>query len=228
MAIPTITRHVDEDLSAMRRSIDSLDRDTIADAIQAVGFECTDCGACCRGDGSKAHVATVFPDEARELLDPTEEWRDVVRPIPYGLDDDGTGLTIEWALEADGCGDCRFLEMDDETSRCTRYEDRPSICRTYPFTLAASPEAPPQGAAVEAVGPVVAHECEGLGREIDRASALSLADALLERAETSIEEAAAVRETLASTPPDIPTTVADSEGYKRPDGTLDSDGTSQR
>lgn len=218
---------VDDDLAAMHRGVMDLDRDDIADAIETIGFECTDCGACCRSDDEGDHVATVFPDEVRTLAAGDEDWRDVARPIPYGLDD-GTGLTIEWSLASDACGDCRFLEGDGDESRCGRYERRPSICRTYPFTLAASPEAPPQGEAVKHHGPVTAHECEGLGREIDREAALALADELLERAHRSIAEAAAVRATLSAPPPDDATIIADSEGYKRPDGTPATDSESQR
>lgn len=204
----------------MRSAIDRLDTDAIADAIQAIGFECTDCGACCRGDDESPHTATVFPSEARRLAEPDDAWRDVVRPMPYGLDDDGTGVTLEWAIQTTSCGDCRFLEQADGDSHCTRYASRPSICRTYPFTLRASPEAPPQGDAVDAEGPVIAHECEGLGRDIDRDRAEALAEELLERAMTSLDEATAVRGHLRRDDVDADgAVVIDSEGPKRPDGT---------
>lgn len=221
---------MDSDLEAVAAAIDGLDRDTIATAVQEIGFECTDCGACCRGTDGDPHTATVFPAEARDLVDADASWSAVVRPVPFGLDADGRGTTLEWALQTDGCGDCRFLDQAGETTACTRYDDRPSICRTYPFTLAASLEAPPQGEPVDAAGPVVAHECEGLGRAIDRERALALADELLDRAHRSLQEAAGVRATLAEGDPpgDEPTVVADSEGYKRPDGTALTGRKSQR
>lgn len=213
----------------MHEAIGELDLEEVADAIQSIGFECTNCGACCRGD-TDDHVATVFPDEVRRLQSPGESWRDVARPLPFGLDPDGVGTTLEWAIQTASCGDCRFLDERDGKTRCTRYADRPSICRTYPFTLSDSPEAPPQGEAVDAAGPVIAHECEGLGRAIDRADALDLARELLDRATTSIEEAAAVRAHLNQADPSTveSTTVIDSEGVKRADGTALSDGNSQR
>jgi len=71
----------------------SLDVDNLADAIETVGFECTRCGACCKGhepedagdaaadadadaDGSgerEPHTATVFPDEVRRVRDGLNE-----------------------------------------------------------------------------------------------------------------------------------------------------------
>jgi Fe-S-cluster containining protein len=136
----------------------------LADAIEAIGFECTRCGGCCKAaegeDGEQEpHTATVFPDEVRALQDsdeydhrsgdaapgsssaPSLEWRDVARPMPYGLtesDDDLTGEddlegeddpegekgqegegglageTFEWALQTDDCGDCTFYEENDD------------------------------------------------------------------------------------------------------------------
>ncbi len=223
-------RSVNDDLVSMRAAIDELDRAEVADAIETIGFECTDCGACCRGDDADEHVATVFPDEARQLMEEDEQFRDVVQPMPFGLGHDGTGVTIEWSLPTDDCGDCRFLKFEDEQSHCTRYDRRPSICRTYPFTLRDSPEAAPQGEAIETVGPVVAHECEGLGTHIDRASALTLADELIERARRSIEEGMSVRGHLAQQVPDTAasTVVIDSEGPKTAAGTPIDDERPQR
>jgi len=66
---------------------------------------------------------------------------------------------------------------------------------------------------------VRAHECEGLGRDIDRADAESLAAALKERAVRELEEAIGVRDAYepASADPGA-VVVHDSEGAKRPDG----------
>ena len=118
----------------------------LADAIETVGFECTRCGACCKAvegdDGHEPHTATVFPDEVRDLQDAGDEpydWRDVARPMPYGLaegDDGPEGETFEWALQTDACGDCTFYQEDDDgTGVCTVHGGRPLICRTYPFSV---------------------------------------------------------------------------------------------
>jgi Fe-S-cluster containining protein len=196
----------------------------LADAIESIGFECTRCGACCTAHDDDPHTATVFPDEVRELQDATgDDWRDVARPMPYGLTErgDGTtaGETFEWALATDGCGDCAFYaEDDDGTGACTVHPDRPLVCRTYPFSVALGGTSQPLGEAVDAEGMVRAHECEGLGRDISRADAEDLARALKERAVRELEEAIAVRERYEPTDVDG-VVVHDSEGQKRPDGT---------
>jgi hypothetical protein len=241
----------------------------LADAIESIGFECTRCGACCKGydaesddeeeagDGTDAgrgdttdadatdgatpeqadadgchdgttrepHTATVFPDEVRRLQAATDyDWRDVARPMPYGLretDAGPTGETFEWALQTDACGDCTFYrEADDGTGACAVHEDRPLVCETYPFSVALGGTAQPMGEAVDREGLVRAHECEGLGRDISRADAEDLAAALKERAVRELEEAIALRDRYAPATTDPGEVVVhDSEGPKRPDGT---------
>ena len=214
----------------------------LADAIEAIGFECTRCGGCCTAvetddADTEPHTATVFPDEVRRLqsaaADAGEEpydWRDVARPMPYGLDGtDGEleGETFEWALGTDGCGDCTFYtESEDGTGACTVHEDRPLVCRTYPFSIKSLSDdskggmgtTEPMGGVVDHEGMVRAHECEGLGRDISREDAEELAAALKERAIRELEEAIGVRDNYE--PTDVEGVVVhDSEGQKRPDGT---------
>ncbi|QCC58403.1 YkgJ family cysteine cluster protein [Natrinema thermotolerans] len=202
----------------------------LADAIESIGFECTRCGACCKADDADDHTATVFPDEVRNLEESDEydeeyDWRDIARPMPYGLSetDDGglEGETFEWALQTDDCGDCTFYEEDDAgTGACTAHDDRPLICRTYPFSVALAGTSQPMGEAVDEAGMVRAHECEGLGRDISRDDAEELARALKERAVRELEEAIAVRDEYAPVDPDPGEVVVhDSEGAKRADGT---------
>ncbi|AHF98760.1 hypothetical protein HALLA_07710 [Halostagnicola larsenii XH-48] len=203
------------------------------------------------GDGStdaeatEAHTATVFPDEVRTLLEgasdevdsdreprelavdgaTADEWRDVARPMPYGLteDEDGDleGETFEWALQTTACGDCVFYEEDERgVGGCVAHEDRPLICRTYPFSVALAGTSQPMGEAVDEEGLVRAHECEGLGRDISRVDAEDLAGALKERAVRELEEAIAVRDNYEPTSPGRDGVVVhDSEGPKRADGT---------
>jgi Fe-S-cluster containining protein len=203
----------------------ALDVSDLADAIASIGFECTRCGACCKADADDPHTATVFPDEVRELTDGDRDWRDVARPMPYGLDD-GTGETFEWALQTDDCGDCTFYEESDGTGRCTVHEDRPLICETYPFSIKSLSDdikggmgtTEPMGGVVDHEGMVRAHECEGLGRDISREDAEELAAALKERAIRELEEGIGVRDNYEPTDVDG-VVVHDSEGQKRPDGT---------
>ncbi|MGQ5515812.1 YkgJ family cysteine cluster protein [Halococcus saccharolyticus] len=206
-----------------------LDVAELADAIESIGFECTRCGACCKAAETDAgedeeHTATVFPDEVRALEEQGEyDWRDVARPMPYGLTDvpEGPeGETFEWALQTTGCGDCTFYaEADDGTGACTAHDDRPLICRTYPFSVALEGSSQPMGEAVDRVGQVRAHECEGLGRDIDREDAEELAAALKRRSVRELEEAIGVRENYEPADPGPGEVVVhDSEGAKRPDG----------
>ena len=182
-----------------------------------------------RSDGSaetdaEPHTATVFPDEIRQLQAAGEyDFRDVARPMPYGLADgpDGPeGETFEWALQTDDCGDCTFYaEDDDGTGACTVHGDRPLICRTYPFSVALGGTSQPMGEAVGEEGMVRAHECEGLGRDISRADAEELAAALKERAIRELTEAIGVRDNYRPVDPSAGQVVVyDSEGAKRPDG----------
>ena len=243
----------------------------LADAIESIGFECTRCGACCKGHttddgGREPHTATVFPDEVRELQaggddadgesnggeessgdgesnggdGESYDWRDVARPMPYGVTEGPNGPegeTFEWALQTDACGDCTFYEEADGTGACTVHDDRPLICATYPFSVALGGTTQPMGEVVDSAGPEVpradgpaadgsvdaegmvrAHECEGLGRDISRAEAEELAAALKQRAVRELEEAIAVRDEYE--PADVDGVVVhDSEGAKRPDGT---------
>jgi Fe-S-cluster containining protein len=204
-----------------------LDEAALADAIESIGFECTRCGACCKaetcgddGGESEPHTATVFPEEIRRLQESGDyDFRDVARPMPYGLSADGQGgETFEWALQTDDCGDCTFYEESDGTGACTVHEDRPLICRTYPFSVALGGTSQPMGEAVDEAGMVRAHECEGLGRDISRADAEELAAALKERAVRELTEAIGVRDNYEPVETDD-VVVYDSEGPKRPDGT---------
>ncbi|TKX80075.1 YkgJ family cysteine cluster protein [Halorubrum sp. SD626R] len=195
----------------------------------------TDAGGCHGGDDTdrEPHTATVFPDEVREVAaaaevqsDESYDWRDVARPMPFGLSegDDGepTGETFEWALATDDCGDCTFYEEADGQGACTVHDARPLICRTYPFSVALDGTSQPMGEAVDEAGIVRAHECEGLGREISREDAEALAASLKERAVRELEEAIGVRdnyEPTASERADGDVVVFDSEGPKEADGT---------
>ncbi len=210
-----------QSLEAELERAKALDTADLADAIENIGFECTRCGACCTSEADDPHTATAFPDEVRELQDATDyDFRDVARPMPYGLTD-GTGETFEWALQTDDCGDCRFYEEDDEgLGACSVHPDRPLICETYPFSVELDGTSQPMGEAVDESGIVRAHECEGLGRDISRTEAEELADALKQRAVRELEEAIGVRENYEpANPAPGEVVVHDSEGAKNPNGT---------
>ncbi|MBP1923945.1 Fe-S-cluster containining protein [Halorubrum alkaliphilum] len=199
-------------------------------AVDEGGDAGTDTADC--HEEREPHTATVFPDEIRAVADAAEDafgeaydWRDVARPMPYGLaeGDDGepVGETFEWALATDDCGDCTFYQETDGQGACAVHDDRPLICRTYPFSVALGGTSQPMGEAVDSAGMVRAHECEGLGRGISRADAESLAAALKERAVRELREAIGVRDGYDPTASERGdgVVVFDSEGPKRADGT---------
>lgn len=210
-----------ESLEAELERARDLDVEALADVIEGIGFECTRCGACCKGHGTDEHTATVFPEEIRRLQTATDgEWRDIARPMPFGLSETETGAageTFEWALQTNPCGDCTFYDEDNGTGTCTVHADRPLVCQTYPFSVALGATSQPMGSVVHQDGMVQAHECEGLGRDISRSDALELAKALKTRAIRELEEAIDVRDNYESKEGDG-IVVHDSEGAKRPDG----------
>lgn len=121
-----------DDLAAELARARALEIDDLADAVQELGFECTRCGACCRGSDGE-HTATVFPDEIRAMQDDEYGWRDVARPVPFGLrqgDDGPEGETFERSLQIDGCGDCAFYGETNGIGTCAVYGKRPLICQT--------------------------------------------------------------------------------------------------
>ncbi|SFR37214.1 MULTISPECIES: YkgJ family cysteine cluster protein [Halorubrum] len=203
------------------------------DGEESAGTD-AECHGGADGDADREpHTATVFPDEVRRVADAAEaefdeayDWRDVARPMPFGLDADGdgepTGETFEWALATDDCGDCAFYEESDGEGACTVHDARPLICRTYPFSVALEGTSQPMGEAVDEAGVVRAHECEGLGRDISREDAEELAAALKERAVRELAEAIGVRDGYdpdARERADGDVVVFDSEGPKGADGT---------
>jgi len=189
----------------------SLDIERIADAIESVGFECTDCGDCCTAEEEPLAV-TVFPDERRRLAGATGASPDEVsEPSPFGGDE-----TFEWTVRRDACGDCFFHDGDREGGGCSAYEARPSVCRTYPFAVRfdgdgrerAAEQTYDIGEATLAVG-----ECEGTGRDIDREEALELARKVKKRAVKEEREARDLVEAYEEVePPDGHVVVHDSEG----------------
>ncbi|MFP4187938.1 MAG: YkgJ family cysteine cluster protein [Halobacteria archaeon] len=187
----------------------SLDVGALADAIESVGFECTDCGDCCTsGDGPLA--VTVFPDERRELADATETSPgEVTEPSPFGDDE-----TFEWTVRRDACGDCFFHEGD----ACSVYESRPTVCRTYPFAVRFEDVGDDGFGADETVeldgnATLIVGDCEGTGSDITRDEALELAREVKRRAVKEEREARAVVEAYEPVdPPDDGVVVHDSEG----------------
>jgi len=172
------------------------DFDALAKEIAAIGFACTACGDCCRGLGEDGALVMVGRAEARRVAEAAGiAFDEAVEPFPEEVEVRGRPCRLGWAIARDGNGACRFHDGE----RCTVYEARPWICRTYPFMLDGDR--------------LVASECPGLGAEVGEADARALAADLLARRASEEDEADGVRRVIASAelPPDG-TLVVDAEG----------------
>ncbi len=143
-------------------------------------FKCAKCAKCCRGAFGD-NTVTIFPGEIRAIMAATgREWLDVVVPEEDGDEDEhGNRQAFEWSLRRKPDGDCIFLEG----GRCTIYEARPFICRTYPFYLDE--------------GKIGAGECDGRGCEkMDGREAQAMAEQLIARSVRELEESIGLLEKL--------------------------------
>jgi Fe-S-cluster containining protein len=114
---------------------------------ETLRFECTGCGACCRGSG-ESHVF-LEPGEAETIrlhLGLSTAW---FRRRYLTRTDEGEAV-LAWGDEP-GC--CVFLGGD---GRCRIYPVRPLQCRTYPFW--------PEVVATRKSWEQEAVRCEGIGR----------------------------------------------------------------
>jgi hypothetical protein len=139
-------------------------------------FECQQCAKCCRG-ACGDNTVTVFPGEVRAIMAATGlGWLEVAEPEEDGdVDRYGNRHAFEWALRKKPGGDCVFLE----DGRCTIYEARPWICRTYPFYLDED---------------LVGHgECDGLGKG---ERPVAMVPELIDRRIRELEESIAMLERL--------------------------------
>ena len=97
--------------------------------IRKAEFVCRLCGECCSGNDNEVMVS---PDEIDRLCEATGLTAEqIAEPYPEWIHDGGAAFTFGRVLRRGEDGNCMFLE----NSRCTVYQDRPHICRTYPFML---------------------------------------------------------------------------------------------
>ena len=148
----------------------------LATEIQAVGFSCRRCGACCRPGEEDSGLVFLSHDEVEALVaSGAGPWDEVAAPwpdfVPCG---ENSAVTFGWCLRHEG-GRCGLLSDEG----CTRYAARPWICRTYPFALVD--------------GELCVSDCPGLGMSISREDALRLAGDLLRRAGFEAEDEKRVR-----------------------------------
>ena len=137
----------------------------LAVRIGEIGFSCRRCGACCRpGDGDSGLVFLSHDEVEALVAAGAGSWGEVAAPYPEFVScGSEASVTFGWCLRHEG-GRCRFLGDQG----CTRYADRPWICRTYPFALGE--------------GGLTVSDCPGLGAPVPREAAMLMADELLRRA----------------------------------------------
>jgi Fe-S-cluster containining protein len=170
--------------------------DALAEEVMAIGFACTGCGDCCRGVGEDGSLVLVGRAEGERVAKAAGmPFGEAVVPFPGEVTVRGRSCRLGWALARDGDGACRFHDGE----RCTVYEARPWICRTYPFMLDG-----------DRLG---VSECPGLGAPMTLGDARAVAAELLARRAAEEDEAERVRSVCASAelPPDG-TLVVDAEG----------------
>jgi len=141
--------------------------ESLATKVAASRFRCQGCGKCCRSEFGD-NTVTIFPSEIRGIMRATGmEWLDVARPNEsQDMDDEGEYHTFEWALRRKSNGDCKFLE----DGKCSVYEYRPYICRTYPMRL--------ESGRFE----IELYDCDGVGAgEMDAGEARLMAETLIRR-----------------------------------------------
>lgn len=114
-------------------------------SLASLRFECTGCGACCRGRGDY-WVEASRTEQRRIQRFLKVSWRWFRRRYVIEYEDGSEGL--QWQDNR-----CVFL---DRYGRCRIYSVRPMQCRTYPFWSEVVDSLASWRAA--------AKECEGIGR----------------------------------------------------------------
>lgn len=152
------------------------DRETLADTLEEIGFQCLQCGTCCTALEKDSNLVMVTPDEIRDIASISGlSWGEIVEPYPEWIRDaEGRIYTFGWCLRRRG-RICSFLQNNS----CLIYQKRPWICRTFPFVLF--------GKTVDTA------PCPGLGKPVVRKSAQDLADHLILRKHCEEMDEASVR-----------------------------------
>jgi Fe-S-cluster containining protein len=148
------------------------EHEELKDKIKEIGFSCRRCGQCCSLISDNSNLVLVSAPEIRRIMNGTGlSWDEIAEPYPETLKGDNEEeYTFAWCLKRTE-DKCRFLNED---SRCSIYEYRPQICRTYPFMLDESG--------------FLIFECPGTGAAISEDEAGRIAGEIIERARFEQEE----------------------------------------
>jgi hypothetical protein len=201
-------------ITSLKKEIESalkLCLEDLVAEIRVIGFSCKHCGKCCRrafGDNrvmlipseiekireftglSKLEIAGPFVPEIVQLdrleeneninegfFGASEENGDSFSPeilelVQENIDGDGNIHAFGWMLRRNSNLDCILLEKS--TSKCRVYSVRPMLCKTYPFYIE----------------DLKLHtcECEGFGYPISAEDSQELAENLLYRYVSELED----------------------------------------
>ncbi len=122
-----------------------------------------------------SNLIIMSAPEVREIMAATGlSWDEVAEPYPDLLEEDGVSYTFDWCIRRhpEGSRSCVFQGADN---RCTIYEHRPWICRTYPLMLADDIEGG------RTVTNLIKSECLCYGNKITDEEAEIQADDLISR-----------------------------------------------
>lgn len=183
-----------KELKAELEKAKGMDISRIAARIREIGFSCRICGRCCMMEFGDNRVF-VTSEEIRTISQNTGLSREEVvdTPLPeepeplfqsYDVDVQGNVHTFGWILRRKECGNCRFIQ----DNRCSIYQSRPMLCRTYPFYI------------VE--GELQVSECEGLGANISQPESLAMAQDLVKRYISEVKETISLYENYEDFIPD--------------------------
>lgn len=119
------------DMAALR----AYPAENLAEIISEVGFHCDCCSRCCTRDFN-GHVL-LLDTEVRRIRSFAPESLEPV-PVLDFCDQHGMYYASGYTLrsQGDSKGSCYFLSE----RRCRIYENRPSICRLYPYLLHREPD----------------------------------------------------------------------------------------
>jgi Fe-S-cluster containining protein len=116
------------------RDLESFSDEEYLKIIREVGFVCDLCGKCCTSEFND-HIF-LLDDDAKRILE--NHGREYLRPAPYFdlCDNLGRFYVMGYALKTKPNGDCIFYTG----SSCEHYEDRPRICKIFPYMLHREPD----------------------------------------------------------------------------------------
>jgi len=201
-------------ISSLKKEIESalkISLEDLADEIRVIGFSCMHCGKCCRrvfGDNrvilipkeiekireftglTKPQIAGPFIPEIVQLKKLKEDKNitkgffeapeekgvsfstELLELTRENIDVDGNIHAFGWMLRRNSNLDCIFFEKHE--NKCLIYSVRPMLCKTYPFFIEE----------------LKLHtcECEGIGYQISLDDSRKLAENLLWRYVSELED----------------------------------------